>query len=210
LETLFDFRSIVSEKQAYLLGYICADGSIHKNGCSMNFECAIKDRDFMEKIHSTFCPGAKFSTRIQTIKGKEYTSCFFSVYNPRIVKQLSGRGITNNKSLVISFPDLPSRLIRHFIRGYFDGDGSIFSAQSKYTCFGVLGTETFLAGLLGSWGYELNITPDRSVRRISTCGSKAIQFLSWIYSSSSIYCPRKYNTFQRLTGGRDGNCGDRS
>lgn len=206
MDTSFDFRNIVTEKQAYLLGYICADGSIHKNGCSLNFECSIKDYDFMKEIHSTFCPKAKLSTRTQTVKGKDYISCFFSVYNPKVVKQLSGRGITNNKSLVISFPDIPPSLIRHFIRGYFDGDGSIFSAQGKYVCFGLLGTEAFLVGLLRAWGYGLNITPDRSVRRISTCGSKAVQFLSWVYNGSSIYCSRKYNTFQRLTEVGDGNC----
>jgi intein/homing endonuclease len=34
-------------------------------------------------------------------------------------------GMVPNKSLVLKFPDIPKEMYRHFIRGYFDGDGSL-------------------------------------------------------------------------------------
>lgn len=40
-------------------------------------------------------------------------------------------GVTPNKSLDIKFPDIPKKYLRHFIRGLFDGDGSVY-LDGKY------------------------------------------------------------------------------
>ena len=36
-------------------------------------------------------------------------------------------GFTPNKSLSLAFPDIPNKYSCHFIRGYFDGDGHVWS-----------------------------------------------------------------------------------
>ena len=47
------------------------------------------------------------------------------------------QGCIPNKSLVLTFPNkhqVPENLINHFIRGYFDGDGSInYEIREKYS-----------------------------------------------------------------------------
>lgn len=40
---------------------------------------------------------------------------------------LSKHGCVPNKSLILKFPTtLPNELVNDFIRGYFDGDGSVY------------------------------------------------------------------------------------
>ena len=40
-------------------------------------------------------------------------------------------GITRNKSLKVKFPNVPDKFLLHFIRGVFDGDGSVFFEPSR-------------------------------------------------------------------------------
>lgn len=43
-------------------------------------------------------------------------------------------GCIPNKSLKLKFPTtVPDKLIRHFVRGYFDGDGSIAKNEDRCT-----------------------------------------------------------------------------
>ncbi|MEL3972227.1 LAGLIDADG family homing endonuclease [Rossellomorea oryzaecorticis] len=39
-------------------------------------------------------------------------------------------GIQPNKSLSIQLPTIPDSYLNHFIRGYFDGDGSIYKSRN--------------------------------------------------------------------------------
>ena len=47
------------------------------------------------------------------------------------------QGCVPNKSLILTFPNkhqVPENLINHFIRGYFDGDGSInYGIRERYS-----------------------------------------------------------------------------
>jgi hypothetical protein len=40
-------------------------------------------------------------------------------------------GITSRKSLKVEFPNVPDKFLSHFIRGVFDGDGSVFFEPSR-------------------------------------------------------------------------------
>ena len=67
------------------------------------------------------------------VSGRTYTSEYssLSIYNTKLVKDLIKHGCTNKKTFTITFPELREDLIRHFIRGYFDGDGSIYQNKTK-------------------------------------------------------------------------------
>ena len=67
-------------------------------------------------------------------------------------KDLIDKGCVQNKSLILQFPvKVPDDLLRHFIRGYIDGDGCVFIKECDDTNFvfrvEVLGTFEFLKGL---------------------------------------------------------------
>jgi len=59
-------------------------------------------------------------------------------------------GCVPNKSLILKFPSLDifsnKSLIYPFIRGYFDGDGSIFESKNNFY-ISISGNNDFLQGL---------------------------------------------------------------
>ena len=65
------------------------------------------------------------------------------------VNDLIKLGAIPNKSLILKFPtdeQVPSYLLNHFIRGYFDGDGSIsYSEKRNRWIFQIIGTLEFLS-----------------------------------------------------------------
>lgn len=55
-----------------------------------------------------------------------------SITSNQLYNSLIKHGCIDRKSKIIRIPDIDKNLIRHFIRGYFDGDGSaIFSFATK-------------------------------------------------------------------------------
>lgn len=69
-----------------------------------------------------------------------------SIYSKELSDDLTKLGCFQNKSLELKFPtnkQVPDKLIHHFMRGYFDGDGSICFGQGQLR-FSIIGTEDFL------------------------------------------------------------------
>lgn len=74
----------------------------------------------------------------------------YSFRSTKCKQDLIDKGCVPKKSLILNFPtenQVPRKLIRHFIRGYFDGDGWFTNTEE---CFqvGIIGTENFIKGLL--------------------------------------------------------------
>ena len=94
----------------------------------------------------------KFKEFIQwknDIKFRESTqSVRISFRNKYFTEQLKKLGVSNNKSLILTYPKFISNdLQRHFIRGYFDGDGCIHfrkEVKKKSVLVNLLGTPMFL------------------------------------------------------------------
>ena len=67
-----------------------------------------------------------------------------------------------NKSLVVNFPTcVPENLIRHFIRGYYDGNGSIYmnikSEKNHHVTLTITSTDSFCKTISEIVSKELNI-----------------------------------------------------
>ena len=112
------FFSKWSPKMAYVLGLIATDGCISKSG---TISLRINDKDLLEKVRVAM----DSSHAIKNYAQQEglYT---FNFAREKMVADLGGLGILPKKSLNISFPDVPDAFLSDFIRGVFDGDGSVF------------------------------------------------------------------------------------
>lgn len=109
------FEVIDSELKAYLLGLMASDGHIPLKEDRIVFSS--KDREQCELFKTHIAPELKL------IKGTNYSYVFCCSSKP-LVNSLKRYGITPQKSWKeLSIPDIPKYLIRHFIRGFFDGDG---------------------------------------------------------------------------------------
>lgn len=137
----FQFFNITNPIVAYTLGLIWADGTISKNGYSISIDCKYDDKldsdyntikNIINKIGSW---NEYIRTRHDKRTDKYYHSCSFSTSNKYLVKFLNKMDYSNKSSVS---PDkilnhIPIELQHHFIRGYFDGDGSLFVKGNTYT-----------------------------------------------------------------------------
>lgn len=108
--------------------------------------------------------------------------------------------------MTLKFPNLDifkdKSLIRHFIRGYFDGDGCILNRKVKDTISSLIidicGTTNFLISLQENDNIikTNKITINKNVPHFRYCGKTAFNFCNWLYENSTIYLNRKYNLYK--------------
>jgi intein/homing endonuclease len=136
------FKVIDTPEKAYWLGFIFADGSLYKRDNNRgwkgyNFELSLKnaDREHLVKLAKAIDCNVPIKTRSSTLKkyGTFYSSRLM-FFCDEFARNLINCGCTVNKSLTLEFPSeriLPKLLYSHFIRGYFDGDGCIWTGYKS-------------------------------------------------------------------------------
>ena len=121
------FDNIDCELKAYLLGFIAADGHIENeskgSSCCLKVSVSIKDYHILKLFNNALCEG-KGSIRVPISKLNKMVE--FSVRSNEIGKTLQELGFNNRKTYNwVKLPNIDNSYMPHFIRGYFDGDGSI-------------------------------------------------------------------------------------
>lgn len=102
---------------------------------------------------------------------------------------------------------MPYNLKRHFVRGYFDGDGCV--SIPKNICkinFSFVGNYNFLNGIreyvesnIPNFEITLSKCNHSDVYTINKSGRFIVQkFLEWLYDDSTIYLQRKYNKYLKI------------
>lgn len=111
-----DFFTVWNEKSAYIFGYFLADGNIYNN--ALTFKVTLKKKPILEQIKTavgTDKPVREVDERVYQLR----------VNSQRFTEPLRERGYEGAKTTSLSVPeDLPDELYSHFLRGYFDGDGT--------------------------------------------------------------------------------------
>lgn len=135
------FEKIDTEEKAYWLGFLYADGNIRVIGQkALVLSLSAKDEQHLEKFKNFISPEHEIWKEKVFLEAtsKTYNSVRLSITNSKIVDDLINVGCVPDKTFILSFPKLQDNLIRHFIRGYFDGDGTAAKVNGK-ACFGILG-----------------------------------------------------------------------
>jgi intein/homing endonuclease len=122
------FEKIDSDDKAYILGFIYADGSVYKNYLSIWL--AIKDVEILDFIKEKLDYGGIIYNSYNKKKNKKYVG--LTISSNKIVSDLNKFGIINNKTYQSkTLPIYNKKYEKAFLRGFFDGDGSIYSNNSR-------------------------------------------------------------------------------
>ena len=203
------FESINNDFEAYVLGLIFADGSISNN--SLKIGLLSEDICLLEQIRDYIIP---------TQKLHEDRNNMSLVINSKLITQnLMRCGITNTKTYDdFKIPkEIPNHLISSFIRGYFDGDGTVYY-DKKYLRFSICSiTTSILLDIQNHFilnGIESSINTENRQNKIykvpqgtsSNCKDmcriyvrkqKSLDLLfSYLYTNSTIHLNRKYDKFK--------------
>jgi hypothetical protein len=134
-------------------------------------------------------------------------------------KTLENIGMVPNKSLVVAFPMLDNKLIRHFIRGLFDGDGSVYrgkykNRQSYQHTLTITSTlmmcEKLIDIIENTLGVNCHIYDASNHNGITKVfnisGRNQIKkFMDWIYCDSDLKLTRKYERYIQYFYANDQN-----
>lgn len=202
------FKDINTEEKAYWLGFLYADGYVrmkYDRSGELKLKLGRKDKEHIElfkKCLESTHPIKDLESIVvvnEVVHKSDVSSV--SIYNTEIVQDLYRHGCTNAKTFTIEFPELREDLIRHFIRGYFDGDGHVIMTDSK-RCVGITsGSYDFLEALnnvIGDFlGFKFGVYKSGDNCKVLQIFEKdrIHSMYKFLYNDSTIFLNRKKDRF---------------
>lgn len=122
------FSTIDSADKAYFLGLLAADGNVYTKKDRNIVRIALEQEDrYILEILKKYIDSEKPLYMCTRKLDNEKISYQYKLElcGEQIVNDLRKYGIVDKKTYSYEMTKLPDNLMSHFIRGYFDGDGSI-------------------------------------------------------------------------------------
>lgn len=198
------FDSIDTPNKAYILGFLYADGCNCSTKQTISMSLQEDDKEILEKIRLEIGnehPLEFIDYSNKNDFGYTYKNQYrLLMFSSHMCTRLSEIGMVPSKSLVLNFPDIPSHLYSHFIRGYFDGDGSI-SFNKTNAIFSLTSTESFcihvknfLENMLSIHMYITDASNKNGTTKVlSTSGNIQVKkLMDYLYRDADLYMERKY------------------
>lgn len=214
-----DFFKTWSPEMAYVLGYFAADGGMFINsGGSRYIQFVSTDKEILVKIKKLMTSNHKIGIKKTSATHLGWKKCYLmQIGSKEMYNDLLKLGFTPKKDKTIKFPKIPNEYLNHFVRGYFDGDGSIsfgfYKIKSRnnkvkfyiQTCF-VCGNRQFLSELSEKIHLMIDIgrgsLKNKSHNRayqLAYSKKDSIQLFKYMYNNKGIkaecFLERKYNKF---------------
>lgn len=189
------FHTIDTEEKAYWLGFLYADGYVSKYN-QIEVSLSLEDEEHLVKLKQFV------NTNTNIIKDDHRCRLLFC--SKEMANDLASLGCVNNKSLILTFPtehQVPQNLVRHFLRGYVDGDGCL-CCTSKTKQFSITSTQEFFEGMLKRTGWDedkCNYYPSGQAITWRSHNDVMPQYLKYLYDDCTIYLNRKYEKYKTLT-----------
>lgn len=213
------FEVIDTQEKAYWLGYIYADGhAAIKAPWVVILQSA--DVDHVQR----FADAVEYTGEVKPIEGSGFNE---DAKHGRLVicrkKMCDDLNRWGRNETFMEIPKIDPELVRHFIRGYFDGDGSVYLAKStakttagnkkqyRYLHVQMIGEQWFLEeiealllkqGITSYWKDSktdymkyLNISGGHNLRKLH----------EYLYGGSIIQLPRKAQKWEALHAPYGGN-----
>lgn len=171
---------------------------------------AYKDREHLNKFQRAIGSDYKLVDNINKApNGKKFKSSSLYVNSTKMCKDLINLGVDSTKTYNAQIPPISPGLVRHFLRGMFDGDGTIsFYNNGVNFSFEISSaSRVFVEQLIEIFKKELDININNSVQIINPNEQnynttfykikvmnieKNIKIYSYLFNDSHIYLDRKY------------------
>lgn len=199
------FDIIDTEYKAYFLGLLFGDGSNDYGVKNNRITISMIEADALEVL-SVFKKELNLSrdliftqqNRISK-KGKPYKKMLtLTIYNKHMSKTLANLGLIKNKHNKMKFPTIPVQLYRHFVRGFFDADGSVRLNRNKVgslRCDLTSNSKQLIEDIkeIVNLDCKLYVRNQKYLNyQLVYCRiAEARQFHNWMYNNSSIFLSRK-------------------
>jgi intein/homing endonuclease len=163
----------------YILGFTFADGSLYKT--SLSWDIQKRDLNILQKINNALDSTYPISNRKNSYR--------LRISNQVFINGAINKGLFPKKKFRNELPQIPDKLVRHFVRGYLDGDGWIIhrTGRNEIDLGFVSGNEEFLTHLRNKIFNRLDIySKVRRKSKTTPHGVKSVTFLIEYYSTNAV------------------------
>lgn len=214
------FFSYDNELSFYYAGFMAADGCIKlKDGKYKQIQLALSAADinivkrFAE--HILYEGDVKeYSLNSRHADGSPIKRADLQISSDRMFDDLHRFGLTVRKTHTFSMPQwlIEHPLVHHFLRGYFDGDGSAFISKPSGTrtipqvYFSTRGTEAFLTQMRNLFDANIQSSRFKRIKKIRFNGGigvleyggngSALAIADYLYRDATVWMERKRAKFE--------------
>lgn len=202
-----------AHEMSYVLGYIVADGCIaeDKKRKTFIFNITSKDKLHLIKIKRALGSTHKLSEKYGS-SGNKVSQ--LQIRNSGLTNDLINLGIMPRKSRNLGIIKVPNKYYPDFVRGFFDGDGSVYLYNVNNTpqikAHFISTSPTFLSNLNSRVCASMNIRPKTIHKQIDVRGRRMPMYSIHLYiddceklnrfmysNRPSLYLARKRNVFKK-------------
>lgn len=199
------FDSLDNKYQFWLLGLFASDGNVHNDIISLS-----QSGKFGKHIMKYVVKLLDYKSSL--LVGKTYKQDFYRINfkSTNILNIFKQFNILPNKSVMYDLPNnIPKDMLKYFIRGFVEGDGSITIQHNKnnnyYLSFSLVGTHSCMLKIKNYLeeqikGLKLQLLSKRNsnvVQEIRINGEYAIKLCEYLYSDIDLYLGRKYYMYKK-------------
>ena len=183
-----------SANMAYVLGFWFANGCIYRSRM-FDITVPVTDKSILEKIAEEL----KYPCELYDEVDRQFARINFSC--EAIFRDIVALVGKECKSTEIKFPQVPEEYLPDFIRGYFDGNGSVMiSKNNKLGCAFTSGSKQFLTELLKilhSKAYAFGGTYDAATCSLIFTGEDSKNIGIYMYKNNpQLFLLRKQKKFE--------------
>lgn len=183
------FKEINSEGKSYLLGWIASDGNITLSTITISIN--EKDIKCLESIRDIICKDLPIS-RVRNLVSLSINSKTISDHVCKLLNISHGK-----KSHSVCFPNLYTDELKwSFLRGFFDGDGTVRNISETHRtpdCGITTNSMSMRKSIVDFCGIPCN--ENEKNNSIYWSGNNALDFLDKLYHNSNYRLNRKYEQY---------------
>ncbi len=198
------FNNIETQDQAYWLGILASDGYIQK--CSTIVGLCVADEELVINLKNSINGNIPIVVK-QGRKISHQKQFRIHINSKEMINDLEKWGIIQNKAYRTKIPKINEDLIRHFIRGYFDGDGGIYiKGKRRNITITSCSREILkqiqsilqLKNMLTKRNHIYYPKKSKAAELIISSKEEVIKFLEFIYLDANLKLIRKYNLYLNI------------
>ena len=203
------FDCVNDGDKAYIIGLLWSDGHNDEKRGRITLGLQERDKHILYDINTVMQSDVPLWLSNLHDKNKNWSNSYRLTFRSKHMSEiLASYGMLHNKSLLLTFPEwLDKSLYPHFIRGYMDGDGSIYYSQQKNILrANMVGTKEFLdvvqkiCDLIGikTYLHHKNGQNEVTYSLYTTSNIGTLTFLDWVYKDADLKLHRKYAKYQQF------------
>lgn len=206
------FEVINTQEKAYWLGFLMADGFLNTSSPQVGLSLGYEDKNHLEKFKLFLDTNYPIRTfRATGYSTNEYHRIIMT--SRKMKADLIHKGMLENKSLILEKPKhVPRDLEIHFIRGFYDGDGSLTCIRDRGPggawSVKVTSTKGMLDFIKKHFGkehlslYHKKGTSEKTFTLTMAGNIQVEKILDQMYKNSTVHLDRKYERYIEFKNSR--------